>query len=351
MKILAVNPGSTSTKIGLFEDNEVIFRESIEHDATNLEKYASIYEQTDFRKQAVLDTLAKYGINATELSAVVGRGGLLPPVKSGGYVVNDAMLTLINSGSLPEHASNLGAVIADAVAKPLGIPSYIYDAVSADELLPVAAVTGLPEITRHSFCHVLNSRAMARRFAESQGKKYEDMQLLVAHLGGGISTSAHKGGKIVDSQSDDNGPFAPERAGSIPLLTVIEMCYSGEYTEKEMKKKIRGGGGLKALLGTPDCRKIEKMIADGDEKAELIYRAQAYQIAKGISILAVALDHIDAIILTGGIAHSKMLTDMVTGYVKFLAPVHVMAGEFELEALAAGALRLLKGEEQASVFA
>ncbi len=344
--IFAVNPGSTSTKVALYENERLIFNENIEHDPYELEKYNGILNQYPYRKKVVLDCLNKHGYRPENLSCAVGRGGLFPPLKTGGYRVNDKMKKLILNEEIPEHASNIGALLADEIASMANAPAFIYDAVSANEFAPIAKITGMPEIVRKSFCHVLNSRAVSIKYAKSLGKRYEDMNLLVAHLGGGITFSVHEKGKIVDSLADDNGAFSPERTGSVPILDVISMCYSGKYTEKEMKKKIRGMGGLRALLGTSDCRLIEKMISEGDRKAELVYDAQAYQIAKGIGLLSPVLKgNCDAIILTGGLAHSKLLTSKVKEYVSFIAPVETIAGEFEMEALALGGLRILRGEE------
>lgn len=350
-KILVINPGSTSTKIGLFEDEAELFRVNIEHPAAELEKFTSLYQQTDMRKAHVLDELEKRVHTVSELSCVVGRGGMLPPVDAGGYIVNKEMIDFLYSEKIPPHASNLGCIIAEAIAKPLGIPAYIYDAVSSDEFEPVARITGLKEVIRHSFCHVLNAKAAARAYAARIGKKYEELSLIVTHLGGGCTVSAHKNGRIIDSLADDNGPFAPERAGSLPLLPMIELCYSGRYTEKEMKKLVRGMGGLKSLLGTSDCRKVEEMIKNGDKEAELVYQALAFQLAKGIGNLApVLFGKIDAVIMTGGLANSKMLTGMISERVEFIAPVVVIPGEFELEALAAGGRRILSGEESVHEF-
>lgn len=349
--ILAVNPGSTSTKVAVFRDRQELLREDIEHDSEYLDAHSHIEEQFPFRRDMVLDFLRERGYMPDRLSAVVGRGGLLPPVEGGGYVVNQAMKDRILKGPISPHASNMGALIADAVAAPLGIPAYIYDAVSSDEFMEISRITGIPEVVRQSFCHVLNSKAMARKAAEESGEKYEDMNFLVAHMGGGISFSAHRRGKIVDALSDDGGAFSPQRSGSVPILYIVDMCYSGRYTKEELVRKIRIDGGLKAYLGTYDCREIERMIREGDKKAELLYEAQAYQIAKGIGQLAPALEgDVDAIILTGGMAHSGMLTDWIRRYVKFIAPVKVMAGEMELEALAYGALRILRGEEKARTY-
>ena len=311
----------------------------------------TILDQLSMRIQSVRNALEKGHFDLKTLSGVVGRGGMLPGLGMGGYTVNETMRRTIESGKLISHASNLGALMAWEIAGPLGIPAIIYDAVSADHLSEVARITGIPEIRRESFCHVLNSRAMARRYAESQGKTYEEMRLLVAHLGGGISVSAHLCGSIVDVITDDGGPFSPERAGSIPILYIIDMCFSGKYTKEEVIRKQRGNGGLKALLGTSDCREIERRIEQGDEYAKLCYQAQAYQIAKGIGNLAPALDcKIDAIILTGGVAYSKMLTGMVARYTEALAPVVVMPGENEMSSLALGMLRILRGEEQAAEY-
>ncbi len=344
--ILAINPGSTSTKIGLYRNADEVFVESIDHSDEELARCNGLKDQFDMRKELILNVLERRGFQAKDLSAVVGRGGQLPPVQAGGYYVNEAMKRRIIQGPIIEHASNLGALLASFVAKPYGIPALIYDAVSSDELKPVAKVTGIPEIVRQSFCHVLNSKATARKVAENQGKRYEDMNFVVAHLGGGISISAHEKGRIVDVITDDAGPFSPERSGSVPILYIVDMCYGGEYSKKELMKKLRGMGGLKAHLGTHDCRQIEAMIEEGNEKAKLLYEAQAYQIAKGIGELSPTLDEgVDNVILTGGLAHSEMLTDMITKRVKFIAPVVLMPGENELEALALGALRILRGEE------
>ena len=348
-RILVINPGSTSTKVALYENDEELFREEIRHDQELLLACSTMLDQLPMRIQAVKEALEKHHVDGYSLAGVVGRGGMIPGLGVGGYVVNEKLRQVIRSGKLISHASNLGALMAWEIAEPLGIPSIIYDAVSSDSLPEVARITGIPEVKRASFCHVLNSRAMARRYAESQGKTYESMRLLVAHLGGGISVSAHRDGKIVDVISDDGGPFSPERAGSIPLLSIIDMCFSGTYTKEEIIRKQRGNGGLKALLGTSDCREIERRIEQGDAYAKLCYEAQAYQVAKGIGNLAPALEcRMDAIILTGGVAYSEMLTGWIINYVKALAPVAVMPGENEMLSLALGMYRILKGEETAA---
>ncbi len=347
-RILSVNPGSTSTKIALYEDEWELYSAGIEHSTDDLQCYGRVTEQLDYRTEAVLTELEKHNTSLKELSAVVGRGGMLPPVRTGGYLINERMKQTLYGDSVVEHASNLGALIAGSIAEPLGIPAYIYDAVSADEFSSLARVTGFPEYFRRNFSHVLNSRAMARKYAKEKGGDYTDFNLIIAHIGGGISITAHQKGKIVDSIGDDGGPFSPERSGSVPLQFIVELCYSGKYTKAEVLRKIRGGGGLKAHLGTADCRQVEERIAAGDSHAKLVYEAMGYQIAKGIgNICTVFDDPIDVIILTGGVAFSKMLTDMVTKRVAFLAPVLIYPGENEMESLTLGALRILRGEETA----
>jgi len=344
--ILGINPGSTSTKIALYKNEQELFNEDIRHPYEEIEKFGSILEQEPLRRQAVLDAMDKHGYKVEDLSIVMGRGGMLPPVKVGGYIVDDKMLDLIYGEKTPQHASNLSATIANDIAQQAGVKAYIYDAVTACEFPPVARITGMKEIERRSFYHVLNCRAVAIKYAESVGKKYEDVNLLITHLGGGITAGAHCKGKIIDSLADDNGPFAPERAGSVPLLNLIEMCYSGEYTKKEMMGKVRGMGGLRALLGTSDGREIMKLIENGDKNAILVMEAQAYQIAKGIALMSPALrGDCDAIIITGGLAFNTYLVEDVKKYIGWLGEIVVMPGEYEMEALALGGLRILRGQE------
>lgn len=350
-RILAINPGSTSTKIALYEDETKIFEKSLSHTAKELEVYDEVLDQFVFREKIILSVLKEENIDIKTLAAVVGRGGMLPNMKSGGYVVNKAMLETFREGLASPHASNLGALLAHEIAEPLGIPAYIYDSVTSDELEEIAKITGMPEIRRQSMCHVLNMKAVSRKVAQKYGKNYEDMNILAAHLGGGISLSVHHKGKIIDCIRDDEGPFSPERSGSFPMLYMIDLCYSGKYTKKEMIKKVRGEGGLKAYLGTQDLRDVEAMIDDGNKQAEILLEAQAYQIAKGIGQMSTVLSgKYDCIILTGGMAYSKKLVDMVSERVKFIAPVEVSPGEDEMEALVLGALRLVKGQEEAKQY-
>jgi butyrate kinase len=343
-RILSINPGSTSTKVAVFEDENQLFVTNIEHPAEELDRFDVLLDQFEMRKDYVIKALEKNNITPSTLSAVVGRGGHLPPVKSGGYKVNQKMIEDLKT-ALP-HASNLGALIAYSIAEPQGIPAYIYDAVTTDELYDVAKITGIPEVRRQSFGHVLNSKAMARKAAEQLGGTYQQMNFIVAHIGGGISISAHERGRIVDIISDDAGPFSPERSGSVPINYVVALCYSGKYTEKEFMDKLKKNSGLKAYLHTNDCRKIEQMIAGGDELAKRMYEAQTYQIAKGIGEMAPPLcGNIDAVILTGGMAYSQYITTEVSRRVRYLGKIIVLPGENEMESLALGALRILRGEE------
>lgn len=352
-KQLIINPGSTSTKLALYEDKEKVVQENVEHDAAQMQQFDSIADQIPFRMGIIRDFMARNSIQEKDLSAVMGRGGLVFGLKTGGYEVNDDLCeALVNDRLSQPHASNLGGLLARELARPLGIPAYIYDAVTGGELTEVAKITGIRDIERRSFCHVLNSRAMAIRYAQENGLDYNKLNLIVAHLGGGISASVHAQGRIIDSIGDDDGQFSPERSGSVPSLELIRLCFSGDYTKADMVKKVRGKGGLFAHLGTSDCRVIEKMIKDGDQHADLVFQAQAYQIAKGIGLLSIVLKgKCDAIILTGGVARSQMLTDRIKEYVSFIASVAVLPGENEMEALALGGLRLLSGEEPARQYA
>ena len=350
-RLLILNPGSTSTKLAVFDGEEPLFVESITHSAEELAPFDCVADQYEFRRELVLDCLKRHSVPLDSLTAIVSRGGLLTPIEAGAYEVNDDMVWQLKNKPQNEHASNVGAMIARSISLQLGIPAYIYDAVTSDELPPEARVTGFKEVTRTSFCHVLNARATSHKYAETLGRRYEDMNLVVAHLGGGISISAHRHGRIIDSVSDDAGPFSPDRAGSLNMLYVVDLCYSGKYTKAQMLKKLRGEGGMSALLGTHDCREIERRIQEGDEWAALVYQAQALQIAKGVGImLGCFTELIDAVILTGGLANSKKLTGMVIDCLHNLVKVVVIPGENEMEALAQGGLRILDGREQVHIF-
>ncbi len=350
-KILTINPGSTSTKLAVYNDEQLVITETLDHPVAEIQKFEHIQDQFDFRKNVILDFLKANDISLESLDAIVGRGGLLPPVKSGAYKVNDLMIDRLKNRPIVEHASNLGAIIAYEIAEKLGIDAFIYDSVAVDELTPIAKISGMPIIERASLSHALNSRAMAHKYADKIGKKYEEMNLIVAHLGGGVSVSVHEKGSMTDLVSDDEGPFSPERSGRVPCNKLIDLCYSGQYDKKAMKKMLRGNGGLTGYLGTVDAREVEKMIEEGNEEAALVYEAMAYQIAKAIGELSTVLKgDVDAIILTGGIAYSVMMTDWIKERVSFIAPVEVIAGENELEALAHGILRVLNGQEEVKTY-
>lgn len=350
-KIFVINPGSTSTRVALYEDNTQVWAQTVRHSMEELAPFEKVVDQLEFRLGLIRGVMAEKDLQAEELDAVMGRGGMIPDLKMGGYYVDEALCKELASDEIRAHAANLGGLLAKRIAEPVGIPAYIYDAVTANDFPPVARITGIPDVVRSGACHVLNTHAMGIKYAERLGRPYDELKLCIAHLGGGVSVSAHVYGKIVDSSSEDDGAFAPERSGSVPLMQVIDLCYSGKYSKEEMKDKVRGKGGLYALLGTKDIQEIEHRIEEGDEWAHLVFQAQALQIAKGIGVITAAMKgNIDAIILTGGMAYSKMLTDMVIDHVRFMAPVVLMPGENEMEALAEGCVRILNGTEKAHHF-
>ncbi|TYP56676.1 butyrate kinase [Thermosediminibacter litoriperuensis] len=347
--ILAINPGSTSTKIAVFENEELIFEEKISHSTEELSKYDSILAQYLFRKKLILEVIDQKGYNLSRLKAVVGRGGLLKPLEGGTYTVNERMLEDLKRGVQGEHASNLGGILAYEIGRELGVPAFIVDPVVVDELEPVARITGLPEIKRRSIFHALNQKAVARRVAKTLGRSYEELNLIVAHLGGGITVGAHKKGRVVDVNNglDGEGPFSPERAGQLPAMDFAKLIFSKNLTIQEIKKMIAGKGGLVAHFGVNDARVIKKMIEEGSEEVKLVYEAMAYQVAREIGACAAVLcGQVDAVVLTGGLAHDEMLVDWIKKRVSFIAPVHVFPGEDELRALAEGALRVLTGQEK-----
>lgn len=344
--ILAINPGSTSTKVGLFDGAVEIMSRTVRHgaDVTGL----SIPEQLSHREREVRALLAETGIAGEDLSAIVGRGGLLAPMTSGTYAVNPLMREDLASGRFGMHASNLGGLLAHKLGELFQVPNFIVDPVVVDELGPLARPTGMPEINRRSIFHALNQKAVAKRFAAENGSDYKELNLIIAHLGGGITVGAHAKGTVIDVNNglDGDGPLAPERAGSIPVGQVVELCYSTRYKESEMKQKIVGRGGLFAHLGTFDAIEIEQRMADGDEQATLLYETMAYRVAQEIAKHGATLfGDVDAILLTGGIAYSTWLTELISARVGYLAPVHIYPGEDELKALAEGALRAIRQEE------
>ena len=352
-RILVINPGSTSTKIGVFDNEISIFEKTIRHETESINNFASIIDQYEFRKTTILETLDNEGINISKLSAVCGRGGLLRPIKGGTYSVNDLMLTDLRSGYAGQHASNLGGIIAFEIASGLNIPAFIVDPVVVDELEPIARISGFSLIERKSIFHALNQKAVARRVAKELGEKYNDLNLIVTHMGGGITVGVHNKGKVVDVNNGlhGDGPFSPERAGTVPVGDLVALCFSGEYYREEIMKKLVGQGGLVGYLGTNDAVKVEQQIAAGDEEAKLVYDAMAYQVAKEIgSASAVLSGKVDAIILTGGLAYGKGFVNAITDRINWIADVIVHPGENELQALQEGALRVLRGEEEEKVY-
>lgn len=353
VRLLVINPGSTSTKIAVFDDESIIFEETLRHSTEEISRFNRIYDQYEFRKEIILNALKKNNIPLESLNAIVGRGGLLKPIEGGTYEINEAMIEDLKAGSRGEHASNLGGILAYEIAKNLNIPSFIVDPVVVDELQDVARISGLKGTERVSIFHALNQKAVARRHAKSLGKKYEDLNLIVAHLGGGISVGAHEKGKVIDVPNalDGEGPFSPERSGGLPVGQLIELCFSGQYTKAEIKKMIVGKGGIVSYLGTNDAREVSNRVQAGDKYAELIYYAMAYQVAKEIGACATVLKgNVDGILITGGIAYDKEFTSWIEERVKFIAPVTVYPGEDELTALAQGGLRVLRGEEEAKIY-
>ncbi|HSN58058.1 MAG TPA: butyrate kinase, partial [Clostridiaceae bacterium] len=329
-KALVINPGSTSTKIGVYEDETPVLVETLRHSAEEIGKYATIFDQYEFRKDVILKVLADKNFDVKELGAVVGRGGLLKPVEGGTYAVDEKMIEDLKIGVMGQHASNLGGIIADEIARSLNIPAFIVDPVVVDELQDVARISGMPEIERMSIFHALNQKAVARRYAAEYGKNYEDVNLIVVHLGGGVSVGTHKDGRVIDVNNalDGEGPFSPERSGGVPVGSLVELCYSGKFTLAEMKKKITGRGGMVAYLNTNDFIEIEKKAMGGDKEYKLIFDAFIYQVAKEIGKNAAVLSgKVDAVILTGGIAYSKPVVAGITEMVSFISPVVVYAGE------------------------
>jgi butyrate kinase len=351
-RVLVINPGNTSTKYAVYDDDSLILKSNVEHAGDELHRFGRVFDQLEYRMKIITDALAEANIPLESLNAVVGRGGLLKSIPGGTYGVNDLMLKDLEKAARGEHASNLGGALAHRIAQPLGIPAFIVDPVSVDELIPVARITGSPEFERISLSHALNMKAVARKVAADMGKKYQEVTFIVAHMGGGVSLSLQHGGKNIDiCDGQQEGMFSPDRTGALPVQQLISLCYSGKYTLSEIRRKFMGQGGLYAYLGTSDAREVEKMATDGNEKAELLLQAFAYQIAKEIGALATVMSgKIDLIILTGGIAFSRRITDDITSRVSFIAPVVLVPGEEELNSLKEGALRVLRGEEAAQIY-
>ena len=353
-KILVINPGSTSTKIALFDDCNQIFITTIRYSADELEPYARVIEQLEFRKSSILEALKQSGIDISDVELIMGRGGLVKPIESGVYEVNEAMLKdLRNNTGGEEHASNLGAIIADDFAKEIGCKAYIADPVVVDELQPVARITGHPLFEWRSVFHALNHKIIAKRYANSVNSLYENLNLIVAHLGGGVSVGAHMKGRVVDVNNalSGVGPFSPERSGYLPAYDLAKVCFSGDYSFDEVKRMINGDGGLVAHLGTNSFQEVAQKMREGDVKVALVLEAFLYNVAKAIGAAAVVFSgKVDAILITGGIAYNTDLMEHIAERVRFIAPVKIYPGEDEMFALAENGYRVLIGEEIPSVY-
>ena len=352
-KILAINPGSTSTKIALYDDEQPTLALTLRHSAEEIARFPRIIDQLDWRKEMVLEALAKNNFDVKSLSAVIGRGGLIKPIESGVYEVNAALKNdLVNAQR--EHASNLGGLIAEQIAQAAGVKAYIADPVVVDELDDIARLSGIPECPRISIFHALNQKAIARRHAEKVGKRYEDLNLVVAHMGGGISVSAHCKGRVIDTNNalDGDGPIAPERAGTVPAGALVNLCFSGKYSQRDVLKMLAGKGGLVAHLNQNSVQQICIDIEKGDQKSKAVLDAMSYSIAKEIGAMAAVLKgQLDAILLTGGVAYNEPVNDVIREHCSFLAPIFIYPGEDEMGALMLNALSVLRGERTPKVYA
>ena len=352
-KSLIINPGSTSTKIGVFEDETLLFEETLRHSTEEIAQYASIVDQKDFRKKIILDLLSSKDFDIHSLDFIVGRGGMLKPIPGGTYEVSDELLEDLKIGRQGQHASNLGGILAREIGESIGKPSYIVDPVVVDELSPISRYSGIPELPRTSVFHALNQKAVAKRYAKEKGVSYDSLNLVVVHMGGGVSVGAHEKGRVIDvfNALDGDGAFSPERAGAVPTGALIKMCFSGEYTQQEVYKKAVGNGGFNAYLGTNDMRDVDKMADEGNEKAIEIREAFIQQVAKDIgSMCCVLSGKVDQIIVTGGIAYDKVVVEGLKNHCEWMAPFTVYPGEDELLALAQGGLRVINGEEKALTY-
>lgn len=354
-RVLAINPGSTSTKIAVFDDDKAVFVETLRHDADKIASFGGIIEQYEFRKELVLEAMVKNNVDVKTLKAVVGRGGLVKALASGTYEVNEPMMNDLKDPTLwgRIHASNLGAFIAKSIADEIGVKSYIVDPVTVDEFPPIARISGCPEIERQSLFHALNIRYCGISLAQEFGVEFDNVNMIGVHMGGGISIAAIDHGKVVDVNNAvlGMGPFSPQRAGALPIGDLLEMAFSGKYTHKEMIGMFTKTGGLLAYLGTDDGREVAKRMAEGDDKATLVFSAMLYQVAKEIGACATVLDgKVKAIFLTGGLAYNEFVVSEIKRRCEFIAPVHVIPGEREMEALTQGGARVLKGIESAKVY-
>lgn len=352
-RVFAINPGSTSTKIALFENDRELFSVSVSHDAAKLQEYPEISDQFPYRKETILKELTNSGISLQGVTAFVGRGGGLVGVEGGTYRINEILLDHARKGFSVKHPANLGSQLAYDFSVTYDAEAFVVNPPDVDEFNLVARVSGLSQVARESRGHPLNQKEVAIRYARETGKSYEDLNLVISHIGGGVSVTAHRKGRMIDSSDviNGDGPMAPTRAGAIPATAIIKMCYSGAYTERQMYDRITKNGGIVDHLGTSDVREILRCIKDGDAHAKLIYDAMIYQIGKYIGAYAAVLKgDVDAILLTGGIARDPYLVEEITRTVEYIAPVRVYAGEFEMEAMASGTLRVLRGEEKAKTY-
>lgn len=352
-RILVINPGSTSTKIAVFENEQELFSTNVAHEAEVLKTFADVQDQLDYRKQTIVEELENKGVDVASIDIFVGRGGGLVAVESGAFLVTDRLLEDARKGMAGQHPAQLGSQICDALAKQYGGEAYIYNAPDVDEYDELARVSGLKGVYRQCHIHALNQKEIALRYAAEQGKNYDDINLIICHIGGGVSITAHKRGKMADGNDiiRGEGPMAPTRAGAMPTIDILDLCFKEGADKKSVKDRLTKNGGLVDHLGTSDAREVEQMIANGDAYAKIVYDAMIYQIGKAVGSCAVTLKgDVSAIILTGGMAHSKTIVEGVRNYVEWIAPLVIMPGEFEMEALAAGALRVARGEEEPKIY-
>ncbi len=352
MKILVINPGGTSTKVSVYENTNEVFKHNVDHTAAELKSFNSVYDEYHYRKKIVINAIEKHGYALSQLDCVVGRGGLLKEIEGGTYLVNDAMINDVKNAIRGEHASNLGSVIAKSIADEINIPAFIVDPVSVDEFEDISRLSGISDLENPSWLHALNHKAVCRKVATKLGGEYTDYHFIVAHLGSGVSVVPHKKGRMIDgSGGRSNGPFSPERSGGLPTYPLIQLCFSGKYTHKELVSKVSSVGGMYDYLGTKDTREIEKRMASGDSKAKLVLDSFIYQVSKEIASYTASLQgRVDRVILTGGIANSDYIVNGIQERVGFIAPFEIIPGEAEMEALALGAYRVLCGLEQAKTY-
>jgi butyrate kinase len=353
-RVLTINPGSTSTKIGVYRRDGCEWEMTVRHSDEELERFRgfSAFQQLDFRAAVMRRALHAAGYTPASFAAVAGRGGLLPPMACGTWLVNPAMIEELRLARRGEHASNLGAVLAWRFARSAGVHAYVVDPVTADEWPDAARFSGTPLIERSAIGHVLNTKAVARRYAREAGCSYESLRLIVVHMGSGITVSAHRDGLMIDQNTPEEGPFAPDRTGWLPVRQLIKLCFSGQYNEKQLDRMVFGEGGLYAYLGTRDLQEVERRIDSGEALAAQVYDAMIYKLVKEIGAMTAVLEgRVDALLLTGGMAHSERLVGKLRQSIEWIAPIHVYRGEDELRALAEGVFRVLDGEEEPKVFA